>query len=82
MYVKYKLYSDFEHLSATREQDKNLYWDDINVLLAGQSSSSLQPSIFMVHTGQEKFRGKYAFKIRKKSEKNNVFPRSGKKLGI
>jgi len=41
VHVRYKLYADMEHVSATQEQDRNLYWDDINVLLAGWSLQSL-----------------------------------------
>ena len=34
-YVKYDFFKMGEHCSVGREQDANIYWDDINVVLAG-----------------------------------------------
>ncbi|XP_071128270.1 uncharacterized protein [Mytilus edulis] len=40
VYCKYKFYKQPEHISVGREHGKNLYWDDINVILAG----TIEPS--------------------------------------
>lgn len=37
-YVKYNFFGQGEHTSIGREQDKNIYWDDMNVVLAGLMS--------------------------------------------
>lgn len=40
VYCKYKFYKQPEHISVGREHGKNIYWDDINVVLAG----TIEPS--------------------------------------
>lgn len=35
VYCKYKFYKQPEHISVGREHGKHIYWDDINVVLAG-----------------------------------------------
>ena len=36
VYCKYKFYKQPEHLTGGKEHAKNIYWDDINVVLLGK----------------------------------------------
>ena len=39
-FVKYRFFKQPEHTSFGREQDDAIYWDDINVVLAGEKISA------------------------------------------